>query len=306
MRMVEEKVTVLPEVWGTADHTVFNPTERRLIVTDLKYGQGERVFAVDNKQLRIYGLGMLKKVGTLYDIDTVTLRIFQPRLDHVDEDTLTVAELLEFEQELIAAVAAAGRPDAPLVPGKAQCRWCKAKNDCKARTEYVMETVGSQFPNLDITDPIPQKKARKQIVTDSTDRLNNEEVARYLQAVELVRDWCTSLEGYALFLLEQGHEVPGFKLVRGKSNRAWGAEEDAVKKALRSVKLKVDQYMPRSLVSVAQAEKLVGGKKAFAVDKFQKLVTKPEGKKTIAPVTDPRPAISTAPAGGFQDLSYLD
>ena len=59
--------------------------------------------------------------------------------------------------------------------------------------------------------------------------------------------------------------------------------------------------MPRSLLSVAQAEKLIGKKKFN--DEFNGLVTKPLGKPTLAPAEDKRPAIDPSALDGFEDLT---
>ena len=78
---VEQKVDLSGYVdgcFGTADMVII--TNDTVHVIDLKLGRGVEVSAVDNDQLKAYGLGVLTMADMLYDIETVRLTIFQPRL----------------------------------------------------------------------------------------------------------------------------------------------------------------------------------------------------------------------------------
>ena len=126
--------------FGTADAIVL--TNDVITVNDLKYGAGVRVDAVGNRQLRLYGLGALRVAEAMgFEPKTVTMAVHQPRMDHYDEEALSVEELLSFGEEVKAASAAADDPDAPLVPGEDQCRWCKGKPTCPALVGELVTTV---------------------------------------------------------------------------------------------------------------------------------------------------------------------
>ena len=85
--------------------------------------------------------------------------------------------------------------------------------------------------------------------------------------------------------------------------RAWG-DQDAVMKAAKGAKLKVDEYAPRSLLSVAQLEKHLGKSQFF--ERFATLVIKKPGKPALAPASDPRPSVHSADALGFENLEQED
>jgi len=103
--------------------------------------------------------------------------------------------------------------------------------------------------------------------------------------------WADAVEAHALSLLLKGESVPGYKLVSGRTNRIWGNEKVAAMWLVHDTSL--DEAMPRSLVSPAQAEKLL---KKHDVKNAGELVaqyaTKKTGAPTIAPANDPRPEVS--------------
>ena len=65
------------EAFGTADCVVVGGEDLHII--DLKYGQGVLVDARENTQLMLYGLGALSLLDGIYDIENVSLHIYQPR-----------------------------------------------------------------------------------------------------------------------------------------------------------------------------------------------------------------------------------
>jgi hypothetical protein len=146
----------VPEQFGTGDAIILLP--RRLRVEDLKYGKGVQVFAEENEQLMLYGLGALDKYDLLDDFDEVVLVIHQPRLNHYDEWLTTPAHLREFEKrakeaaiKALSIVSLSGG-QVLLNPGKEQCRFCKAKGGCPALRDQVLETVAGDFEVL--TEPM--------------------------------------------------------------------------------------------------------------------------------------------------------
>ena len=73
--------------FGTADCIILN--DDSVTIIDLKYGKGVKVYA-DTTQTKIYALGVYSEFGMLEDIKTVTMIIYQPRLDHIDELTISI------------------------------------------------------------------------------------------------------------------------------------------------------------------------------------------------------------------------
>lgn len=162
---VEQRLPIfvgeIPDQFGTSDLVVEQRAVRELVVGDLKYGKGVQVFAEQNEQLMLYAIGALDEFDPLgEDFDTVLLVIHQPRLNHVDEWSVTVAELREFEQRALAAAKLAialsektawrpGIVDSDLTPGDDQCRFCKAKGTCPALRDKVLSTVLGDFENIE-------------------------------------------------------------------------------------------------------------------------------------------------------------
>jgi hypothetical protein len=146
----------VPEQFGTSDTVIVKPGQLRII--DLKYGRGVQVYAEENEQLMLYGLGALDEYGLLEDFDEVVLAIHQPRLNHYDEWTTTPARLREFEKHAKERAYHAlqvlenevdGAVLHHLVPGDKQCRFCKAKGSCPKLRDQVLATVAGDFEVLE-------------------------------------------------------------------------------------------------------------------------------------------------------------
>ena len=75
----------VPGGFGTGDCVII--AEPILDVIDFKYGKGHRVEAEDNPQMQLYGLGALEQFGDLYEIKTVRMTIFQPRLSCIEDSS---------------------------------------------------------------------------------------------------------------------------------------------------------------------------------------------------------------------------
>jgi len=110
--------------------------------------------------------------------------------------------------------------------------------------------------------------------------------------------------GYKMAI--NGLTVPGCKLVAGRSSRKWVDEAEA-ERLLRQ-KFNLDTIMPRSLLSVAQAEKLL--KTIETGTRFSNLlqanISKPEGAPTLVSEDDPRPAIDSNPVSELTNLDNPD
>lgn len=282
IKAVEQKVyTDIDECSGTADFLAYNPAEKHLHVVDLKYGKGVRVEVKDNLQAIIYawgaGRGIFKSTQEFPQL--ITLHIFQPRINNVSSHTYTLDEIAPFIDRIRKGAEAALQPGAARVPGEKQCQWCKAKPTCPELGRFVDDTVTHAFPDLT--------------------GMTNTAVAEAMARVDVVKAWVGAVEAKCHEMLSHGLEVPGFKLVAGRSLRKWGQKEDAVLAALKKRKLLVRDLVEQKLKTVAQLEKSLG-REVFA-NKVADLVIKPEGKPTVAKAEDGRPAIN--PLDQFEDIS---
>ena len=262
--------------FGTSDAVILG--DDTLFVVDLKYGMGVKVDAMDNEQLQLYALGALKEYEFLGDFSLVQMVIHQPRLNHVAEYVITVPELLAFGRRAKEAAALALTPNATLVPGEKQCRFCKAKATCPALREEVLDIVAADASDFD-------DLTANNVRTDGdTDYLS---VA--MDKVSLVEDWCKAIRAEVERRLMAGQTVPNYKLVEGRQgNRAW-VDKEAIEALFQSWRLRKDEMYDFSLISPTKAEKLLT---PVRWEKAQSLISRSAGKPSVAPVTDRRPAIS--------------
>lgn len=276
LQMYEERVDFspwVPEGFGTSDAICI--TDDRLTCVDLKYGKGIRVDAEENTQGLLYALGAVNEYGAFYDFETVRIVIVQPRLDHISEWEISRKELLRWADWIKRKAEEATRPDAPRRPGEAQCRWCKAKVACPDLERYAYDVIASDFDSLDDMQ--------------SPSDMEAERVSRILTAKPLIVSWLDAVEAHGRERLEGGESLPGFKLVAGRSVRRWSDEQEA-ERVLRDEL--GDAAYESKLLSVAKAEKALGKKRAGALEG---IVVKPEGKPTMVPSDDKRPALGTSP-----------
>ena len=279
---IEQRVNYskwVPKGFGTADYIGMHNNE--ITIVDLKFGKGVKVDAEKNYQGILYALGAYEEFHKLFDFTKINIVIVQPRLDHISEWSLNIKDLIEYGNFFKEQATLALSNNPPIIPGELQCRWCKAKAVCKPLAEHNLNIATKEFAD-DFSKPIKVKNPNK---------LDNAEVATILTQIDLISEWVKALHGYAFDQLNTGNEVPGFKLVEGRSLRKWKNEEE-IEKHLLSLNLKNDDLYTKKLVSPAQAEKLV---KLIGVkpNELASFINKPPGKPTIAPESDKRPAINT-------------
>ncbi|HIG9580653.1 TPA: DUF2800 domain-containing protein [Escherichia coli] len=304
------RIVGVEESFGTADAIIISGNE--LQIHDLKYGKGVRIDAEQNEQLQLYALGALEQFSMLYDFETVRLFIHQPRLNHVSEWALTVEELQAFGERAQEAAASVivmfniadceGVETLPLenfTPGEKQCRFCKAKAVCTAQKMQHMQTAASDFE--DLTKPVSE------IIAAASSRvplLTTEELAEIYSQADAIESWLKAVRDRVNSELNAGHPVPGFKLVTGKQgNRAWSDEEAARALLKDQFRYKTEEVFDFKLISPTKAEKLIKKASPRRWSKVEALITRADGKPTVVPESDPRPALSVNPADDFDNVS---
>lgn len=275
---------------GTSDAVVLHRNE--MVVIDLKYGMGVKVYAEDNPQLMMYALGAYEQFGLAWEGDTVTMVIHQPRLNHVAEWSIPLAVLLDFAAQVRDAAATVAEAlsvadigvDSYLNPGEKQCRFCKAKASCPALRAEVADVVHSAATLDDFADLVPQ-------VPDSQTGDNYLSVA--MSKVDLVEQWCKAVRAEVERRLLAGQTVEGYKLVEGKrGNRKWRSEAEA-EALMKSMRLRQDEMFDFKLISPTKAEKLLKDQpKRWA--KVADLITQDAGKPSVAQETDKRPRVTVS------------
>lgn len=256
----------VPDGLGTGDFLLV--ADKELNVVDFKYGRGVAVYADHNPQMMLYALGALNLFDCLYDIEQVTMTIFQPRLSSISTWTIASAELYQWAEDVLKPKAElAAKGEGEYVSGS-WCRFCKARNTCRARAESFLELARMEFqpPAL----------------------LSDEEVAEVMEKADELSKWASDVMAYAQAeAIENGKHWDGYKLVEGRSVRKF-SDEAKVEAAAKEAGY-TDIYN-KSLITLTAFEKLMG-KKTFA-DVLGQYVTKPAGKLTLVPVSDKRPEVS--------------
>lgn len=285
---------------GTSDIIGVTANGKRMVVADLKSGRGVQVDAIDNKQMRIYGLGALKKYEAIYDsVEEVQMVIIQPRLGHVDTEILTVAELRAFGEEVTIAAGIAQLPNAPLVPSEKGCRWCDAKATCPALRGEVMQAVtGTPAGTFaDRTETMAETVDTNMVTPSELTELSDA-----CKAVPLVQAWCDAVIERRKALMLDGQNVPGFKLVQGNAGARFWKDPDAAEEALRK-RLKVTEAYNQKLISPTQAE-AVFKKRPKVWSQIAPLIDQKEGGPVVAPESSKKPEYRIASESGtFSDLT---
>lgn len=291
---VEQKVTLTPDVYGTADAVVL--VGDVLHVFDLKYGAGKFVPVEGNEQLLIYAAAALRTLlegGERAQVKKVVLHIVQPRRTDADDNAHRSCEverpdLNEFAQVAMEAAAATKAPDAPLVPGD-HCYFCPAKPTCPALREQALVVAQEVFKDGDLDHPV---------APPAVETLPPEKVAQILKAGARLEDWLKGVRDYAAQLVWKGTPVPGYKLVAKLSNRKWTSEDAAVKLLGEHG---VDAFEPAKVVSPAEAERRLGkSKKGLVAPLTDRVVT----GASLVPDSDKRPALTQGEV--FTDLTETE
>ena len=251
--------------FGTGDCIIVS--DNVLEIIDFKYGKGVRVEAAGNPQMKLYALGAYLEYNTLFDIDSVRMTIFQPRLSGVQSsDEITVKELLEWAEKYVKPRAKlAYKGEGEFAPSEEVCKFCRAKAQCKARADK----------NLKLFDEAPDVLL-----------LTPEDAGKILEQAGDIQSWLADLESLVSSTLLAGQPVEGWKMVEGRSNLRF-ADELKVEAAMKSAGYDESLLYERKLITLTQMEKDFG-KKAVA-ETLGELIVKPQGKPTLAPAKDKRP-----------------
>lgn len=295
---------------GTADAIVIEP--KTLQIHDLKYGRGVEVSPEENEQEMLYGLGGLEMLDLLGDFEDVLLVIHQPRVSSAPlEWRVSVADLKAFAVKVCDAADTAGKAtivseiggniEPHLVPGEKQCRFCKARAVCPALAKKVVDDVGADFEVLATVDEHPERK--EQLLEVNVPNLTPDELGVKMSAIDLIETWCKAIRAEVERRLLHGDEVAGYKLVQGRmGSRAWG-DKSAAEAALKAMRLTVDEMYDKEIKSPTQIEKVLKGKPKRWT-KIEPLIVRSEGKPSVAPESDKRPALTMTPtADEFEDLT---
>lgn len=257
---------VVPEGFGSSDIVI--AYDGGIYVLDYKHGRGVEVSCEHNPQLMIYAYGSLLMFEALYDILDINMVIIQPRLNNISEWSCKKDELVDWANNEV-------KPKTTLAyEGKGEfkcgswCQFCKARHECRHRAEQMLKLEG--------------------YVAKDPALLTTEEIAEILGKIDDLVSWGNDIKDFALTEALKGVNIPGYKLVEGRSTRKYTSEEDVIK-AVEGAGL--DPF-EKKLLSITELTKRIG--KARFIELVDKYVYKPAGKPTLVEESDKRPVLNLA------------
>lgn len=258
--------------FGTGDCVII--ADGTLNIVDYKHGKGVEVSALDNPQMKLYALGALEIFDSIYDIENITMTIYQPRIANISTCSVPMGELIDWAENVL-------KPTAELAfNGKGEfrcgdwCRFCKARAQCRERANASLELA-----KYDFAEPL---------------LLSDDEVEEILDKIDRLVSWANDIKEYALKAALNGKQWKNRKLVEGRSIRKYTDE------AMAALAVKNAGYEPyeKKLLGIAEMQKMLGK------EQFNKIlgdfVEKPKGKPTLVPMSDKRKEINTA-ASDFEN-----
>lgn len=290
-----------PEKHGTVDYAVFG--NEAIHILDLKYGAGVPVDADENDQLIIYGISLIRHHAESNGIELsdiahlpVKMFIYQPRHHSFDglpsSFALTVRDLMDYAMDIEVDYqhSKLARPD-ELRPSTEACQFCDARRVCTKRVIDLFDGIPDELNPL--TGEVDVDAMRSAV---ESGQLSDEIRLAVFQKGKEIAKFFEELNDDTIQRIESGHPVEGLKTVDGgPGNRTW-SDPEAAEVLLRKLPIEY-RYKPRQVVSPAQAE--AGFKKAgIAFDslskrfqtRFNRLISRPEGKPRLALASDKKPA----------------
>ena len=256
----------VPQGFGTGDCVV--AADGTLFVIDFKYGLGVLVEAERNPQMMCYALGALSLLDGIYDIKKISMTIFQPRREHVSTYEMKKADLLSWADKVLAPTAVLAMKGEGEFKAGSHCQFCKARANCRKRAEYNLELARYDF-------------AMPAELTDT-------EVEAVLSKADDLASWAADVKEYALQKAVSGKTWKDWKVVEGRSVRKY-ANETAVAETVKEAGY--DPY-EQKVLGITAMTRLLGRRKFDEL--LSGMIVKPEGKPTLVPLSDKRPAMHTA------------
>ena len=249
----------VPDGFGTADVVILSKHSIRVI--DLKFGKGVPVYAQDNPQLRLYALGAYSKFKEEFpEIQEVSYTIHQPRLDSISTDGTGLHKLIDWANYFVKPKAKKAWSGAgEFLPGE-WCQFCRAKAQCRARSDFNTELARQEFkaPAL----------------------LDSDEFSLVLSKAQQLRTWVNDVEEFALTRAVTENIIPpGYTLGTTKTHRKIS---DTALAATVLVEKGMDPQIiweAPKLKSIATLEKL--GPKGQVAAWLGNLIQRPDGEPKL-------------------------
>lgn len=266
----------VPESFGTGDVVVYYNGTVEII--DLKFGKGVEVSALNNPQLRLYGLGAYELLKDFEDVHTIKMTIVQPRLHNISSESVDAADLVEWGLNTVKPQAIKAYNGEGEFHAGSHCRFCKIRHTCRARAE------ANDIKAEDMAEPYT---------------LTDDELAALLHKLPEVKRWANDVEEYCKSqAIENKREFDGWKVVEGRANRKYVDDTQVFERLTEHYDAK--DVSETKVLSISKLEKQLGKKRVGEI--LGDLVTKPRGKATLVTEDDKREPISDSAENEFKDF----
>jgi hypothetical protein len=280
---VYDKNGEIERQFGTADHIALDFKRKVIYVTDLKYGQGEQVFAEENMQAMKYALGAYDEFREFGEFERVVIRISQPRLKHFDVWEITIDELLAWGKKMRKRLQLTLDDSAEYHASEEACRFCGHAADCKELARVTNETRALDFDDLTVKAPNTPKAKKKAAKLPS---LSVKEMVRFWRLWPLIQLRYKAVEAeLAARENDEPGSVPGLKHVEAITRRKWAADDDEIRAALMALGIPRHKIDKVTLASPNQIEEVLPKEKH---EELKQLWVKPRGEPTLVDVSDKR------------------
>ena len=317
---LETRTNPLPDrddTSGTADVTIPARLEGVLEVVDYKNG-GLLVEHTDNDQACAYITG--KAIEYNFEFETYRTTIVQPNCQHAEGPVrwveYTADELREFAKAYAKDIAKCEKAEAAFeridkddedavakwgdkfLKAGDHCTFCEAGPICPKRRAAAQEMAAIEFADDPEDLQLPAVVGPRAVGTAE------EQVARILTWAPFLDDLVKAANLYAHRAMEAGYDIPGFKLVKRRSNRKLkgGTAKELADEIVAAgfVKDRAALFSKPGLLSGPQIEKLVPkAKRKKFNDQF---LVKPDNGTSVAPIDDPRASVDPTPGDDFDTI----
>jgi len=266
--------------YGQADMVFIDFEDRQLDIDDYKHGAGIVVDVQENPQMMYYAVGVLESMNLWDKIDKITIRIVQPRGWHTDGPirawSITTAMLWQWMEDVLIPTMKNAETSNDFHSGE-HCRFCPVRY-------RACPQIAKDFDELEELMNLLAKKG-------GAKKLTNTQLGRYLTLADTARMIAKSANETAFARLNAGKKVPGRKLARSRTNRAWdeGAEE-VLKDQFGAAAYETKLLSPAKIDGLPEGDKLTS-----------EWASKPEGNLTVVAESDARAGVSKDITALFTD-----
>lgn len=276
--MPEQRVNYsnyIKDGFGTSDNILIIPKAKTVHIFDLKYGKGVQVFAPENSQGMLYGVGTLNEYSDKYKIKKVVIHIIQPRLNHYDRWQIKTADLLHWAEYARKRSLKTAKPNPKFKAGD-HCTFCLHRDNCIALAQFTEDAIKAKFNEV---------KKKGEDALPPIQSLSKKQKSKIIQSRKIIEKFMNSVYDESVVQAEVGMKFPDLKLVRGRSNRYYKNPKKAKKELVKQLGKKA--FKPKELIGITAAEKELGKREFADLD----ITKKPLGKLTLVHKDDPKPEV---------------